>query len=98
MICFALYGIIILGIFLGIVGSYIMEKHDETMNQRMKNARTKVLEQFEPQDTSLPPKKHFFFSDLVSISIAEAPIIVILAILAIPIVYIEHWDPIMGYV
>lgn len=98
VIFFALYGIVILGIFLGIVGQFILEKNDENRKKRISNARVKVMEQFAPVDNALPPKEHHLFNDIWEICVGEAPIILVLILLGAPIVYLEGWDPVQGYV
>ena len=94
----AIYGIIILGIFLGVVGEFILARNDERIQQRLSNARVKVMEQFGKEDTAAPPERKSLLQEIISIVAAEAPIILILGILGAPIVYLEGWDVIMGYV
>jgi hypothetical protein len=95
-IFFALYGIVILGIFLGIVGEYIIDQHHESMAIRLANARKRILEQFSDEDNAANLEARSFLADVVAISLAMAPIIFVLAVIAAPIVYIEEWDIIMG--
>ena len=97
-IALAFYGIVILGIFLGIVGEYIIEAQLESMERRMANTRVKVMEQFSPQNSSTGPVTRSFGRDLVVIFVKEIPIILVLAAIATPIIYNEGWDAIMGYV
>lgn len=96
VICFALYGIIILGIFLGIVGEFIIERHEENVKRRTSKAQTMLMEKFADDEGSTTPEQRSFFQDLMYICIAEAPIILILVVLGTPIVYLEGWDAIMG--
>ena len=97
VILFALYGIVILGIFLGIVGEVILERHDENMKKRLSNARVKVMEQFGEDNNAQPPKERSFLRDILDICLAEAPIILLLVCLGAPVAYLEKgWDPIMG--
>ena len=94
----AIYGIIILGIFLGVVGEFILARNDERIQQRLSNARVKVMEQFGKEDTASPPERKSLMREITSIVADEAPIILVLGILGAPIVYLEGWDVIMGYV
>ncbi len=96
MIPLAIYGIIILGVFLGVVGEFILAKNDENMKKKLSNARVKIMEQFGEEDTALPPEQRSILKEIISIISAEAPIILLLAVLSAPIVYLEGWDVIMG--
>lgn len=96
VIFFAIYGIVILGIFLGLLGELIIKRHDENLKKRMKNIRIKILEQFGEDDTALPPEERSLFREVVTISLAEAPIVAILVVLGAPIVYLEGWEVIQG--
>lgn len=62
----------------------------------MKNIRIKILEQFGEDDTALPPEERSLFREVVTISLAEAPIVAILVVLGAPIVYLEGWEVIQG--
>jgi hypothetical protein len=95
-IFFALYGINILGMFLGNIGEYVIEKQEESMQKRMKNSRLKVMEQFAEDDSALPPEERSYWKDLVGVCIKELPIFLVLIAIASPIVYIEGWDVVMG--
>lgn len=92
----AIYGIIILGVFLGVVGEFILARNDESMKQRLSHARVKVMEQFVKDDTAPPTERKSLVQEITSIVVAEAPIILVLGILGAPIVYLEGWDAIMG--
>lgn len=98
MVPLAIYGIIILGIFLGVVGEFILAQNDKNRKERLSNAQVKVMEQFGKEDTSSPPKEKSLWQEIISIATAEAPIILILGLLGAPIVYLEGWDVTMGYV
>jgi hypothetical protein len=95
-VCFAIYGIVILGIFLGIIGEWIIEKHEESREKRIANARVKIMEQFSEEDNALPPPERTFWGDTKDICISMAPIILVLVCMAAPIVYLEGWDYTMG--
>jgi len=93
---FAIYGIVILGIFLGLVGEFILERQDENMQKRRENVRVKLMEQFSKDDSGEPPAKRSLWSTLWSIVVAEIPILLVLLVIAVPVVYTEGWDPVMG--
>jgi hypothetical protein len=97
-VCFALYGIIILGIFLGVVGEYIIERNEENMKKRLSNARLRVLQQFGNDDTALPPVERSWTNKIMAIIWAETPVVLLLIILGTPIVILEDWDLDKGYV
>jgi hypothetical protein len=93
----ALYGIIILGGFLSIIGEYIIEAHDANILRRLANARKKVLGQFSVEDTAVErPRENTFLDDVWDITRAECPIIGIMILLVIPIGWVEGWSPIEG--
>ena len=94
---FATYGIIILGIFLGILGEHILERHDENVKRRMAQARTKFMHQFEDDAnaTAAHPDKSFL-EEVSLVLCAEAPVMLVLVVLGAPIVYLEGWDWVMG--
>lgn len=96
--CFALYGIIILGIFLGVVGEYIIERNEANMKKRLSNARLRVLQQFGNDDTALPPEERSWTNKVMAIIWAETPVVLLLIILGTPIVILEDWDLDKGYV
>lgn len=95
-ICFAFYGIVILGIFLSFLGEWIVQKSEDSKQRRLANARVKIFEQFSGQDHSAPPPDRTFLGDALDICLSLAPIVVVLAILASPIIYLEGWDIIQG--
>jgi hypothetical protein len=95
-IFFAFYGIIVLGFFLGIVGEYIIDQNQENVEIRLANARKRILEQFSEDDNAVDPEARSYLGNVLAISIAMAPITLVLFVLAAPIIYIEGWDIIMG--
>ena len=94
----AFYGIVILGIFLGLVGDVILERYTRTKEDKMSNARLKVMEQFGEHDSALPPREKSFVRELGEVCWAEAPIILCLVALGAPIAYLEGWNVVMGCV
>jgi hypothetical protein len=95
-IFFALYGIVILGIFLGIIGEYIIDQNQESVEIRLANARKRILEQFSDEDNAVDLQERSFRADVLRISLAMAPMSLVLTVIAAPIVYIEGWDIMMG--
>ena len=96
IIFFAMYGIIILGIFLGIAGEFILKRNDENMKRRLANVRVKVMEQFGEDDSSITPEDRSLAKEFFAIMLAEAPVVLILAVLGAPIVYLEGWGVVKG--
>jgi hypothetical protein len=107
-VAFASSGIIILGVFLGIIGTRLFEIREEKASEKLKLAQQKVLEQFSSPDQSseqfssqnqsseLPPKRTFL-DDVWAIAKIEAPIVLCLILLATPVVWLEGWDATMGF-
>jgi hypothetical protein len=87
-----------LGIFLGVVGEYIIERNEENMKKRLSNARLRVLQQFGNDDTALPPEERSWTNKVMAIIWAETPVVLLLIILGTPIVILEDWDLDKGYV
>lgn len=97
VLVFAFYGIVILGIFLGLAGDAMLEHHESNAKEKMSNARLKVMEQFGAEDSSaLPAKERSFLGELGDVCRAEAPIILCLVALGSPIAYLEGWDVVQG--
>jgi Ion channel len=91
-VCFALYGIIILGIFLGVVGEFIIQRHEETMRKRLSNARIRILQNLGTDDTTIPPQQRSLMKLIMGILLAETPVLVGLVMLGAPIILLENWD------
>jgi hypothetical protein len=92
----ALFGIVILGVFLGMLGEDILDGQREMVETRLKNARTKVMEQFSEADTATPPTTRTFLRDACDICTKELPVVLILCVLGSPVVYLEGWSTITG--
>jgi hypothetical protein len=95
---FALYGIIILGIFLGGIGEFILERHEENMKKRLSNVRGRILQHFEKDDNKLPPVDRSLTKEIMDILLAEAPVILVIVVLGAPIAMLENWDLVEGCV
>jgi hypothetical protein len=87
-----LYGIIILGIFLGVVGESIIENHEETMKKRLSKARIRILQQLGTDDTTIPPQQRSLMKMILGIFLAETPVLFVLVVLGAPIILLEDWD------
>jgi hypothetical protein len=97
-VAFASSGIIILGVFLGIIGTRIFEVREDRASEKLKFAQKRVMEQFSSQNqSSEPPSKRTFWDDVWAIFKIEAPIVLFLILLAIPVVLLEGWDATMGF-
>lgn len=99
---FASSGIIILGVFLGIIGTRLFEIREDGANEKLKMAKKKVLQQFSSPDQSFdeppePPPPRTLWDDVWGIFKIEAPIILFLILLATPVVWLEGWDVTMGF-
>jgi hypothetical protein len=90
---YVLYGIVILGVFLGIGGALIIEQHEKALERRIANARAKIMDQFNetvPEEDSSKGKT--IWQHIWGIVELEAPIVAILLVLSIPICYAEGWN------
>jgi len=96
-IVYALYGIIILGIFLGILGDMAVERQQKLNKEFTKNASTKYLNTIvsNPSDVSADDPTEdadqSFFLDIIAILKKQWMGIVILLALAMPVFILENW-------
>ena len=93
---FALYGVIILGLLIGLVGQAIVEKHNAYMEVIKAKAQEQVLGLFGPDETStatptIAPKEQSLMETMQTIIVVEAPIISVIAILSLAIGHYEGW-------
>jgi hypothetical protein len=91
-VLFASIGIIILGIFLGILGTRIFEAHNKEVKKIRKSVSEKILKQFSSEDTSEDRPERTFSQDVVEILGLETPMLLILGSIALPVIYLEDWD------
>ena len=80
-----------MGVFLGILGEWIIEKQERAKQERVEMARTKILHQFSEEDDAAPPKQFSFLNDCKNIVVSMVPIFSILICMAIPLAYLEGW-------
>lgn len=109
-IFFASGGIIILGVFLGIIGTRLFELREERVNVKLQGVQKQVMTQF---DTAIgagevemmdhddakkegEEERESFAKDVWEIIKIESPLILALMVLASPVVYLEGWDFVMG--
>jgi len=96
---FGLTGVIILGVYLGIIGSRVFELQEAQIEKRSQNIRLKVLEQFSSDDTSRPPPDaaRLIVMDIISIITKLSPMMLVLFLIACPVVYLEGgWNIMTG--
>ena len=93
---FAIYGIVILGVFLGVIGEFIIEVQVENRARVIANARKRIMEQYSEENSALPPRQVTLLANAIRISLSMLPVILILVCIAAPIIYLEGWDVIMG--
>ena len=99
--CLSIYGIVILGIFIGIVGEKLLEMHNKmivddesTVRQALMKSLSSighgdgVLSPQQPDRREPPP----LYSEIFSIVLLEAPIVFILFVIASVIGYFEGWS------
>lgn len=106
-IFYAIYGIVVLGIFLGILADMILERQQEKKDDRMAEARRKYLNKFEQRlegeatfsehgTTSWLSSNSDFLRHTWIVLRRQALSIVILVLLAVPVIILEQWDVIKG--
>jgi len=107
-VAFASSGIIILGVFLGIIGARLFELREERNSVKLQGVKKQVMNQFDESgelvDNSNNDKKkddeskedETFVKDVWKIIKIEIPMILVLVMLSSPVVYLEGWDAIMG--
>ncbi|CAJ1954484.1 unnamed protein product [Cylindrotheca closterium] len=110
-IAFASSGIVILGLFLGIIGTRLFELREEQVAIKLQGVKTKVMQQFDTvrqeseSEKGLVVKKSVhgpvagkptFAQDVWAIIKIEIPLILGLIMLSSPVVYLEGWDAVMG--
>jgi potassium channel subfamily K len=106
-IFFALYGIIILGIFLGILGNIAVERQErlnEEVKKRTSDAYLNSLSQGRPQpdhdqeqiEESIEDTDYSFLSELYKIGKEQRMNIVVLTAFAIPVIILEKWSIVKG--
>mmetsp|Transcript_18829 Transcript_18829/g.52614 ORF Transcript_18829/g.52614 Transcript_18829/m.52614 type:complete len:383 (-) Transcript_18829:303-1451(-) len=108
-IFFALYGITVLGIFLGILGDLAVERHQVLLDAALKRTRTsylmKILEDFEQsgsppweESEESPDSNQSVALSLHILNFVKGQLgnIVVLMIIALPIILMEGWSPVKG--
>lgn len=98
---YALYGIVILGIFLGMLGDIAIERQQELNKQLENYASTKYLNSLtnsHEESAEEPPSNinRPIIYDIIDIVQGELIFIAILAVLCIPICYLENWSFLKG--
>jgi len=102
-IFFALYGIIILGIFLGILGDMLVERQEIKKEEVMKLASDAYLDTMldkRPKaidDELAKDSEHSFMYDVYKIAREQRVNIMVLFILAIPVIVLEKWGFVKGF-
>jgi hypothetical protein len=102
-IVLALYGIIILGIFIGILGEAIVESRNKTMEAHSEKVFAGVTDALSKADTpevveelrEKTEKEKSLPDEIFSILMLEAPLVSIIVVLALIIGHIEGW-PVLG--
>ena len=98
MIFFATYGVIILGIFIGIVGHEISQAQEKAVNQLRKGRQLQVIQTlFAGEDASDQPegflKDHVtLLDDIRQVVNAELPSVLLVAFAAYILGLREHWS------
>lgn len=97
----ALYGIVILGIFLGVIGEMIIEYHNAAADERKERHRQKLMEKLRAdgssQDVVPNAPEHAqqprtIWDVIWSILLLELPIVIVLLLVALWVGYMEGWS------
>lgn len=100
----ATYGIIILGIFIGVAGEAIVDSHYERARIKAKRVNANVFQRLGTQtseETSMPVEEEFLLNvsphqplwrRIMSIVVLELPVVSIVAVAAIAIGHVEGWS------
>lgn len=103
-IFFALYGISILGVFLGIIGERIVEAQEAAVTSARDRGRKDVMVMFkegdhddhkelEDQMVEVEEKKErSIWADMWELVVKEAPIVILISVLAIVLGHFEGWS------
>lgn len=93
---YALYGIIILGIFLGILGDIAIERQKQLNKQFSKFTRIKYLDSLANSPHDGAEKPRLIIYDIIDIVKGQLFFIATLMVLAIPLCYLENWSFVEG--
>ena len=93
-----LYGIVILGIFLSLVGDFVLERYEKRREAARRRRESWVLELFGERDCTEQEQERSFLGELGDVCRNEAPLILFVIALGAPIPYLEGWDVVMGCV
>lgn len=99
---FAIYGIVIVGVLLGIVGEMAFQRRQNLHQKSMGEVRRKYMEifthssSFESEDVVEAKEKVSFFAAALWICRAQAPAFAVLCAIATPVVLLEQWTFVKG--
>jgi hypothetical protein len=108
----ALYGIVILGIFLGVLGEYLVESHDRSLKAKQQKLKSNVVQSLATSSTAIPTqsaantsqenpteqsKTLTLWHDVWNVIVLEAPVVTVLCALSLLIGYCEGWSGIDWY-
>ena len=95
---FALYGIIILGLLIGLIGETIVERNNAVMALEQASAQERVLHLFGDADTdnntqtALVPKEKTLLEAMRDVVALATPIVLVIVIIALAIGRYEGWS------
>ena len=102
-IILSFYGVVMLGIFLGIAGEALIEGHNKALQRKEEKVSRSVIKSLAREQQSSHSwatddsvgenmREKGFFQEVWSIVYLEAPIVAIVVILALIIGYVEGWS------
>jgi hypothetical protein len=106
-IVLAMYGIVILGIFIGILGEVIVDSHNKAIKKQSEKLRAEVTDVLSREGMSEVDedltveeagKEKPLISEVFSIMMLEAPLVLVVIVLALIIGRVEGWSVLGRYV
>mmetsp|Transcript_5303 Transcript_5303/g.7503 ORF Transcript_5303/g.7503 Transcript_5303/m.7503 type:complete len:350 (+) Transcript_5303:622-1671(+) len=103
MIFYCLFGIVVLGVFLGIAGNFVVEANEAAMAKVKERSTKRMINKLEHENDTegneTPPTeegdfhhKKTFREAIVEIILLELPIVALIGLLALIIGYTENWS------
>lgn len=99
-----IYGVVILGIFLGVLGENLVEQRSEAVHEQRRKVGTQVLHSLktDPSKIERPEevlsasvleqtRERSLWEDIRAIAVLEAPIVTVLVLIGLGVGYVEGW-------
>lgn len=97
-IALATYGVIILGIFIGVAGQALVDRNNQALQKQRKRVSVKIMAALTENETVdfdesqyRPSRKRPLIKDILEIMRLEAPIALVVVAIAVAVGYYEGW-------